>query len=64
MQAGNEGPGQTTRTVKTVQYKPQAASAKCWGHFHLRKVCLEVKGPDGKKGPQLRCQDQMSNQFR
>ena len=46
------GPGQTTRTVKTVQYKPQAASAKCWGHFHLRKVILEVKGPDGKKAPQ------------
>ena len=39
------GPGQNTRTMKTVQYKPQAASAKCWGHFHLRKVCLEVKGP-------------------
>ena len=51
-QGGNEGPGQTTRTVKTVRYKPQAASAKCWGHFHLRKVFLEVKGPDGKKAPQ------------
>ena len=40
------GPGQNTRTMKTVQYKPPAASAKCWGHFHLRKVILEVKGPD------------------
>ena len=52
MQEANAGPGQNTRTVKTVHYTPGGGTEKCWNHFHLRKACLEVKTPEGKKAPQ------------
>ena len=52
MEEANAARGENTRTVLTVHYKPGLATAKCWGHFHLRKACLEVKTPDGKKAPQ------------
>ena len=38
MQGGNEGPGQTTRTMKTVHYKPQAVSAHPDGPYHGPKI--------------------------
>ena len=50
--AGMEAvPGENTRTVKTVKWTPPLGTAKCWGQFHLRKACLEVKTPEGKKAP-------------
>ena len=44
-------PGDNTRTVVTRHYTPTGGTALCWKHFHLRKACLEVKTPDGKKAP-------------
>ena len=34
MEEANAGPGENTRTVKTVHYEPLAATTKCWDQLH------------------------------